>query len=75
MTQLASRAFSERHYEVSELAALWNLSEDTIRRLFRNEPGVLVLGRENRPGKRRYSTLRVPESVARQVRLRLSLSR
>jgi hypothetical protein len=38
--------FIERHYSASELAALWNLSLDTIRRIFENEPGVLVLGDE-----------------------------
>jgi hypothetical protein len=67
-------AYSERHYEVKALAELWKLSEDTIRRLFRNEPDVLVLGRENRPGKRRYETLRIPESVAQRVHHKLSLS-
>jgi hypothetical protein len=49
--------FIERHYSASELAALWNLSLDTIRRIFENEPGVLVLG-EDKPkrNRRRYTT-------------------
>jgi len=64
---------TERHYSVSELAVLWNLSVDTIRRLFEHEPGILVIGKE--PGKysrRRYITLRIPESVALRVHRRLS---
>jgi hypothetical protein len=65
--------FIERHYSASELAALWNLSLDTIRRIFDHEPGVLVLGDErgNR-NRRRYTTLRIPESVAARVHRRLS---
>lgn len=65
--------FVERHYSASELAELWNLSIDTIRRIFENEPGVLVLG-EIRPkrNRRRYTTLRIPESVVARVHRRLS---
>lgn len=64
---------TERHYSASELATLWNLSADTVRRLFEHEPGVLVIGTE--PGKysrRRYTTLRIPESVVQRVHRRLS---
>jgi hypothetical protein len=68
-------AHEEKHYRVPELAKLWNLSEDTIRRLFADEPGVLVL--PNRDGGRkrcrRYTTLLIPESVVRRVHLRLSI--
>lgn len=64
---------TEKHYSVSELAALWNLSADTIRRLFEPEPGVLVIGNEaGKYSRRRYITLRIPESVARRVHRRLS---
>jgi transcriptional regulator GlxA family with amidase domain len=57
----------ERHYTVAEVAILWNLSRDTIRRLFQNEPGVVVLTTATRRGKRRYRTLRIPESVLLRV--------
>jgi transcriptional regulator GlxA family with amidase domain len=30
----------ERHYSVSEVAALWSLSRDSVRRIFRREPGT-----------------------------------
>ena len=55
----------ERHYSVSEVAALWSLSRDSVRRIFRREPGVLVIGD-------RYVTLRIPESVLERVHRRLT---
>jgi transcriptional regulator GlxA family with amidase domain len=55
----------ERHYSVSEVAKLWSLSRDSVRRLFRRERGVLVIGS-------RYATLRIPESVLERVHRRLS---
>ena len=68
-----SRA-TERHYSVSEVAEMWKLSPDTVRRLFQAEPGVLVLGEaERKYGKRsRYLTLRIPESVLERVHRRQS---
>lgn len=65
--------FIERHYSAADLAERWNLSLDTIRRIFQDEPGVVVLGDNGgKPGKRRYTTLRIPESVAARVHRRLS---
>lgn len=57
----------ERHYSVAELAEQWNLSKDSIRRMFENEPGVLSLQADRRPWKRVYKTLRIPQSVAERV--------
>jgi AraC-like DNA-binding protein len=65
MTQLI--ALTERHYSVKELAQLWGLSATAIRRMFRNEPGVLRFGRENKGHQRDYVTLRIPVSVAERV--------
>lgn len=63
-----SVATFERHYTPQELAELWQLDESTIRRLFIDEPGVLVYGKERRrDGKRDYVTLRIPASVAVKV--------
>jgi hypothetical protein len=59
--------FQERHYSVAELAERWNLSKDSIRRMFENEPGVLSLQAERRAWKRVYKTLRIPQSVAERV--------
>ena len=63
---LTTASFRERHYTVAELAAAWRLSEDTVRRLFRNEPGVIIISRQRR-GFRIYETIRIPESVAKRV--------
>jgi transcriptional regulator GlxA family with amidase domain len=64
---------SERHYSVAELATMWNLSDDTIRRMFENEPDVQVVERPGRTSKRRFRTLRIPESVAQRVYVRQGL--
>ncbi len=65
--------FSETFYTPEEIAAAWKLSPDTVRRIFQNESGVMVI--ENRCvfGKRQYRTLRIPESVAERVYHRLAL--
>lgn len=42
----------EKHFSAKELAKLWHVSDVTIRRLFRDEPGVIVLGASERRFKR-----------------------
>lgn len=64
-------AVGERHYTVDEIAEAWKLSRDKVRRLFEDEPGVLVLENRSPFSKRRYRTLRIPESVAERVYRRL----
>jgi len=64
----------ERHHSPSELAELWNLSADTVRRMFENESGVLVFENQRRSSSRRFRTLRIPESVAERVHSRFSHS-
>ena len=34
------RAFSEKHYSVSDVAKQWGISENCVRDIFRDEPGV-----------------------------------
>jgi hypothetical protein len=63
--------FRERHYTVAEIAALWNLSSDAVRKIFQDEPGVLVLSKYG-SHKRRYTTLRIPESVFQRVHRRMT---
>jgi transcriptional regulator GlxA family with amidase domain len=61
-------ASAEQHFSVAQVADRWGLSEDTVRRLFENEPGVLVIEMpRSRLSRRRYRTLRIPESVMEQV--------
>lgn len=60
----------EKHYEVNDLAAKWSLSDDSIRRIFRAEPGVVRWVRKG--GRRPYVILRIPQSVAERVYRRLT---
>jgi hypothetical protein len=53
-------------YTPAELAHRWKLSEQSIRRLFRDVPGVFVMSNNSRR-KREYVTLRIPASVAERV--------
>lgn len=61
-------------YTVKELAYLWNLSDESIRRLFEEEPGVLIFA-IRRPGRRRrpYRNLRIPGKVALRVQSRMTV--
>jgi hypothetical protein len=62
----------ERHYAVIEVAELWHLSPDKVREIFEHEPGVLVIGDRNPRHKRRYLTLRIPQTVLLRVHNRLA---
>lgn len=65
-------AASELHFRPEELGKLWGLSSNFIRTLFLGEPGVLVIDRPEKLHKRRYTTIRIPESVAARVHARLT---
>jgi len=63
------------HYTAKEIAQMWNLSADTVIRIFESEPGVIVLS-ERRKGsisRRQYRKLRIPEFVVERVHRRLSV--
>ena len=62
---------TERHYTPAEVAELWQLDVETVRRLFKNEPGVIVLQSPARKGKRPYKTIRIPLSVLNHLHGRL----
>ena len=61
----------DRHFTVAEVSALWQLSPDTVRKIFRNQPGVLKLGSPEKGRKRGYISLRIPESVLQKVHAEL----
>jgi hypothetical protein len=66
----------ERHFTIAQISKMWALSEDAVRRLFRREPGVLVFGDTNpRRRKRRYVTLRIPQSVLERVHRQYALGK
>jgi hypothetical protein len=70
-TEASNELYIEKHYSVSELASSWQLSENTIRRMFEDEPGVLRWGTTECRFKRRYITLRIPETVVLRVHRQL----
>src|SRR3974377_2380412 len=69
----------ERHYSPQQLAEAWELSVTKVRRMFQNEPGVVLVGEPSRrlgqKLKRRYYTMRIPESVALRVYQRMGEKR
>jgi hypothetical protein len=62
----------ERHYRIAELAERWQIGRETVRRLVKDEPGVvrIRLGR-----KKAHTNYSVPESVAVRIHTRLLNSR
>ncbi|WP_348261051.1 hypothetical protein P8935_14705 [Telmatobacter sp. DSM 110680] len=61
-------SFAEKHYRVSELAGLWGLGRETVRKIVKDEPGVIKI-KQGR--KKAHTTYSVPESVARRIHTRL----
>jgi hypothetical protein len=58
----------ERHYRISELAALWRLGRETIRKVVVSEPGVVKV----RFGRKKvHTTYSIPASVAAKIHTRL----
>jgi hypothetical protein len=59
---------TESLFTPQEIALQLKVHPKTIQRMFMDEPGVVVLGEEDRrDGKRQYVTLRIPESVVQRV--------
>ena len=65
----------ERHFTVKEVAEMWGISQDLVRDVVRDEPGVLRIERPETRKKRGYATVRVPQSVMERVHLRLTKRR
>jgi AraC-like DNA-binding protein len=61
----------EKHYSPEDVSSMWGISPRTVRRLFANEPGIIELGQPDSIKKRRYLTIRIPESVLMRVHRRL----
>jgi len=59
-------------FTVAQIASLWQLSTDTIKRMFEGEPGVQALGNKNPRGKRKRITLRIPRAVMERVKKKFS---
>ena len=58
----------ERHYRIAELARMWGLGRETVRRLVKDDPGVIKI----RMGRKKAHTVySVPESAASRIHTRL----
>jgi hypothetical protein len=57
----------EKHYSCAELGEKWHLSSVTIRRLCEEHGGILIIDRPETMHKRRYRSIRVPQSTADEI--------
>jgi len=64
----------EKHHRVDAVASRLNISAETVRRMFWNEPGVLKWSRPRSKYRRSYTTLLIPESVFQRVYRRLQVN-
>jgi hypothetical protein len=67
-------AFEETHWRARDLAKKWGLSPAAIRKMFRDEPGVILIGQKGSNSKRSYRVMLIPSSVAERVYLTLRAS-
>ena len=58
----------EKHFTPAELAEAWGVDVETIRNIFRDEPGVLKISNASKL----RTTLRIPQDVAERVHRRLA---
>lgn len=63
---------TQSDFTVAQIASMWQLSTDTVQRMFADEPDVVVLGNKNPRGKRKRITLRIPRAVMERVKRRRS---
>jgi hypothetical protein len=58
----------EKHYRISDLVRLWRLGRETVRKLVKDDPGVIKI----RMGRKKAHTIySVPESAAHRIHTRL----
>ena len=68
MPDLLNASAFEKHYRIGELARMWGLGRETVRKLVMREPDVVKvrLGR-----KKAHTIYSVPESTAQRIHTRL----
>jgi hypothetical protein len=58
----------EKHYRVGDLAQMWGLGRETVRKLIKDDPGVIKI----RMGRKKAHTIySIPESAANRIHNRL----
>lgn len=60
-------AMNEQHYTPKELAKKWHLSVETVRRWCAKHGGILLIDRPESMNKRRYRTIRIPQSTSDEI--------
>jgi hypothetical protein len=69
MTMATDASAFEKHYRIGELAELWGVGRETLRKLCIDEPGIVKI----RLGRRKsHTTYSIPESIARRIHTRLT---
>lgn len=68
------KAAIEPHYTPEEIADLWKVHPESVRRMFKEEAGVLMIGTGKKPGKQARTTIRIPQSVLDRVHLRRTVA-
>jgi hypothetical protein len=63
--------YEAKHFTVDQVAAMWMLSSDVVRRLFENEPDVMVIRSTGGKMRKSYRTFRIPAFVVDRVHKRL----
>ena len=58
----------ERHYRIGDLAELWGLGRETVRKLVKDDPGVIKISMGRN---KRHTTYSVPESAVKRIHTRL----
>jgi DeoR-like helix-turn-helix domain len=69
--EIATEIATERHFTPQEIAALWGVSPNTVRRQFREESGVIEFGSDETRWSRKRKVMRIPSSVLSRVHERL----
>jgi len=65
---LSENSAFEIHYRIAELARMWGLGRETVRKLVKDDPGVIKI----RMGRKKAHTIySVPESAASRIHTRL----
>ena len=65
----------ESHFTPGQLAAKWGVSANLVRRLCQAEGGIFVIDRPEEMHKRRYKTVRIPQSTPIRIYERYFLRR
>ena len=61
------------YHTPQQVAELWALDPASVRRIFRNEPGVLKFGNGKSTYKKQaHTTIRIPPDVLERVRRRMT---